>query len=68
MVGSEDHYKYKEYKLDTLKTVLQDKTILVGGGTVGMSFIEMIPEAIRVLTLLMYLFYVCIQVYKEIKK
>ena len=54
--------------MDTLKAVLQDKVILVGGGTVGMSFVEMIPEIIRVMTLLAYLFYVCIQVYKELKK
>ena len=67
MDGSGDHYKYRG-KMDTLKTIITDKTILIGGGSIGMSFIEMIPEAIRVLTLLMYLFYVCIQVYKEIKK
>ena len=54
--------------MDTLKTVLQDKTILVGGGTVGMSFIEMIPEAIRVLTLLAYLLYLCLKIFKEWKK
>ena len=38
--------------MDTLKTILQDKTILVGGGSIGMSFIEAIPEVIRVITLL----------------
>ena len=54
--------------MDTLKTILQDKTILVGGGTVGMSFIEMIPEIIRVMTLLVYLLYVCLQLFKEWKK
>ena len=36
--------------MDTLKTVLTDKTILVGGGSIGMSFIEYIPEIIRVIT------------------
>ena len=54
--------------MDTLKAVLTDKTVLVGGGSIGMSFVEYIPEVIRVLTLLMYLFYICIQVYKEVKK
>ena len=54
--------------MDTLREVLTDKTIIVGGGSIGMSFVEYIPEVIRVLTLLMYLFYVCIQVYKEMKK
>ena len=55
-------------KMDTLKTVLQDKTILVGGGSIGMSFIEAIPEMIRVITLLVYLFYVLLQIYKLWKK
>ena len=54
--------------MDTIKHVLTDKVTLMGGGSIGMSFIEAIPEVIRVLTLLMYLFYVCIQVYKELKK
>ena len=55
-------------KMDTLKTVFQDKTILVGGGSIGMSFIEAIPEMIRVITLLVYLFYVLLQIYKLWKK
>ena len=67
MDGSDAHYKYKE-TMDTLKQILTDKTVLVGGGSIGMSFVEYIPEIIRVLTLLMYLFYVCIQEYKELKK
>ena len=50
--------------MDTLKTILQDKTILVGGGSIGMSFIEAIPEVIRVITLLAYLFYLLLQIYK----
>ena len=55
-------------KMDTLKTVLQDKTILVGGGSIGMSFIEAIPEIIRVVTLLVYLFYLLMQIYRLWKK
>ena len=54
--------------MDTLKTILQDKTILVGGGSIGMSFIEAIPEVIRVITLLAYLFYLLLQIYKLWKK
>ena len=54
--------------MDTLKTVLTDKTILVGGGSIGMSFIEAIPEVIRVVTLLVYLFYLILQTYKLWKK
>ena len=41
--------------MDSLKHILQDKTILVGGGSIGMSFVESIPEIIRVITLLAYL-------------
>ena len=54
--------------MDTLKAVLQDKTIIVGGGSIGMSFIESIPEMIRVITLLVYLFYLLMQIYKLWKK
>ena len=54
--------------MDTLKTILQDKTIIVGGGSIGMSFIEAIPEVIRVITLLAYLFYLLLQIYKLWKK
>ena len=54
--------------MDSLKNIVSDKVTLIGGGSIGFSFIEAIPEMIRVLTLLMYLFYVCIQVYKELKK
>ena len=54
--------------MDTLKAVLTDKTILVGGGSIGMSFIEAIPETIRVVTLLVYLFYLLLQTYKLWKK
>ena len=67
MDGSGVHYKYKE-TMDTLKTVLTDKTIVVGGGSIGMSFIEAIPEVIRVVTLLAYLFYLLLQIYKLWKK
>ena len=54
--------------MDTLKAVLTDKTIVVGGGSIGMSFIEAIPETIRVVTLLVYLFYLLLQTYKLWKK
>ena len=54
--------------MDTLKTILQDKTILAGGGSIGMSFIEAIPEMIRMITLLVYLFYLLMQIYKLWKK
>ena len=54
--------------MDTLKTIFQDKTIIVGGGSIGMSFIEVIPEMIRVITLLAYLFYLLLQIYKLWKK
>ena len=67
MDGSDVHYKYKEI-MDTLKTVLTDKTILVGGGSIGMLFIEYIPEIIRVITLLAYLFYLLMQIYRLWKK
>ena len=67
MVGSGVHYKYKE-TMDTLKTVLTDKTIVVGGGSIGMSFVEYIPEVIRVITLLAYLFYLLMQIYRMWKK
>ena len=67
MDGSGVHYKYKD-TMDTLRTILQDKTILVGGGSIGMSFIEAIPEVIRVITLLAYLFYLLLQIYKLWKK
>ena len=55
-------------EMDTLKTVLTDKTIVVGGGSIGMSFIESIPEIIRVITLLAYLFYLLLQIYRLWKK
>ena len=48
--------------MDTLKQVLTDKTIVVGGGSIGMSFVEYIPEVIRVITLLAYLFYLLMQI------
>ena len=67
MDGSGVHYKYKD-TMDTLRTILQDKTILVGGGSIGMSFIEAIPETIRVVTLLVYLFYLLLQTYRLWKK
>ena len=54
--------------IDTLKQVLTDKTIIAGGGSIGMSFIEYIPEVIRVITLLVYLFYLISQIYKTWKK
>ena len=54
--------------MDTLKAVLTDKTIVVGGGSIGMSFIEAIPETIRIVTLLVYLFYLLLQTYKLWKK
>ena len=54
--------------MDTLKNLITDKTIIVGGGSIGMSFVEMIPEIIRVMTLLVYLLYVCLQLFKEWKK
>ena len=54
--------------MDTLRQVLTDKTILVGGGSIGMSFIEAIPEMIRVVTLLVYLFYLLMQIYRLWKK
>ena len=54
--------------MDTLKAVLTDKTILVGCGSIGMSFIEYIPEVIRVVTLLAYLFYLLMQIYRMWKK
>ena len=54
--------------MDTLRQVLTDKTILVGGGSIGMSFIEAIPEIIRVVTLLVYLFYLLMQIYRLCKK
>ena len=54
--------------MDTLREVLTDKTILVGGGSIGMSFIEAIPEIIRVVTLLVYLFYLLMQIYRLWKK
>ena len=54
--------------MDTLKAVLTDKTIIVGGGSIGMSFIEAIPETIRVVTLLVYLFYLLLQTYRLWKK
>ena len=54
--------------MDTLKAVLTDKTIIVGGGSIGMSFIEAIPEVIRVMTLLAYFFYLMLQIYKLWKK
>ena len=54
--------------MDTLRAVLTDKTILVGGGSIGMSFIEYIPEVIRVVTLLAYLFYLLLQIYRLWKK
>ena len=54
--------------MDTLKTVLTDKTVLVGGGSIGMSFVEYIPEVIRVITLLAYLFYLLMQIYRLWKK
>ena len=54
--------------MDTLRQVLTDKTILVGGGSIGMSFIEAIPEIIRVVTLLVYLFYLLMQIYRLWKK
>ena len=54
--------------MDTLKAVLTDKTIVVGGGSIGMSFIEAIPETIRVVTLLVYLFYLLLQTYRLWKK
>ena len=55
-------------EMDTLKTVLTDKTIVVGGGSIGMSFVESIPEIIRVITLLAYLFYLLLQIYRLWKK
>ena len=67
MDGSGVHYKYKE-AMDTLREVLTDKTILVGGGSIGMSFVEFIPEVIRVVTLLVYLFYLLMQIYRFWKK
>ena len=67
MDGLGVHYKYKE-AMDTLKAVLTDKTIVVGGGSIGMSFVESIPEIIRVITLLVYLFYLLMQIYKLWKK
>ena len=67
MDGLGVHYKYKE-AMDTLKAVLTDKTIVVGGGSIGMSFIESIPEIIRVITLLAYLFYLLLQIYRLWKK
>ena len=67
MAGSGVHYKYKE-AMDTLKQILTDKTIVVGGGSIGMSFIEYIPEVIRVVTLLAYLFYLLMQIYRMWKK
>ena len=54
--------------MDTLREVLTDKTILVGGGSIGMSFVESIPEGIRVFTLLVYLFYLLMQIYRFWKK
>ena len=54
--------------MDTLRAVLTDKTILVGGGSIGMSFIESIPEVIRVITLLVYLFNLLMQIYRLWKK
>ena len=54
--------------MDSLKHILQDKTILVGGGSIGMSFVESIPEIIRVITLLAYLVYLILQIYKLLKK
>ena len=53
--------------MDTLKTLLTDKTILVGGGSIGFSFIEAIPELIRITTLFLYLIYLCLQIYKTWK-
>ena len=67
MDGSGVNYKFKG-NMDTLKTILQDKTILAGGGSIGMSFIEAIPEMIRMITLLVYLFYLLMQIYKLWKK
>ena len=55
-------------EMDTLKTVLTDKTIVVGGGSIGMSFVESIQEIIRVITLLAYLFYLLLQIYRLWKK
>ena len=54
--------------MDTLKNIITDKTINVGGGSIGMSFVEAIPEIIRVMTLLVYFFYVCVILFKEWKK
>ena len=54
--------------MDTLREVLTDKTIIVGGGSIGMSFIESIAEGIRVVTLLVYLFYLLMQIYRFWKK
>ena len=54
--------------MDTLRAVLTDKTILVGGGSIGMSFIESIPEVIRVVTLLVYIFYLLMHIYRFWKK
>ena len=54
--------------MDTLREVLTDKTIIVGGGSIGMSFVEAIPEMIRVVTLLVYLFYLLMQIYRLWKK
>tara|TARA_R110000824_G_scaffold264988_1_gene453838 strand:- start:338 stop:544 length:207 start_codon:yes stop_codon:yes gene_type:complete len=68
MGGSGVHYKFKEFTLDTLKTIITDKTIIVGGGSIGMSFIEAIPEIIRVMTLFAYFLYLMLQIYKLWKK
>ena len=54
--------------MDTLKNIITDKTLIVGTGSIGMSFIEAIPEIIRVMTLLVYFFYVCVILFKEWKK
>ena len=67
MAGLGVHFKFKE-KMDTLKNIITDKTIIVGGGSIGMSFVEAIPEIIRVMTLLVYFFYVCVILFKEWKK
>ena len=68
MVGSGVHYKFKEFTLDTLKTIITDKTLLIGSGTMGISFIEALPDWLRILALSSYCLYLWVKIYKKWKQ
>jgi len=48
--------------IDTLKTTC------VGGGGLGVQFLEMVPDVVKVLVGIMTCVYLGVKVYKELKK